>query len=111
MSETQVFMHAHRCMACSDRGEESIWIHPDTCAGNVAKHKCPKCGQVEWKQFMMETAKLPQIVANAKNNQSRLDMVIGYVLFAVLLAALGYCAFLYVKKLREGNAELPSGQV
>jgi len=98
-------MHAHKCQACAANGDETIWIHPDTCRGNIAVHTCPKCGKVEWKQDAVESAKLPQV--QTAQPGVNLDVLLGYIVLAFGLALLGYGAYLYVKKVRDGKAALP----
>jgi predicted RNA-binding Zn-ribbon protein involved in translation (DUF1610 family) len=97
-------MHAHKCQACAKAGKEVVWIHPDTCRGNIAVHTCPECGKVEWKQDRIESGKLPQpAIAQPGIN---LETVLGYIVLAVAVAAIGYAAFLYVKQYRAKKAAL-----
>jgi hypothetical protein len=94
--QSAVPMHAHKCQACAAAGKEVVWIHPNTCRGNIAVHKCPACGKVEWKQDAVETGKLPN---HAQQPQGvDLNAVLGYVLLAIGLALFGYGVFIYVKK-------------
>lgn len=92
-------VHAHRCEACAANGDEVVWIHADSCKGVLQAHKCPKCQTVQWKQFLVQPSRLPGANQNAQGKIS-LDAVLGYILFAVVLAAVSYFAFVYVKKLR-----------
>lgn len=39
-------MHEHHCCKCN-----TIWKHPDSCAGNDADHDCPKCGFRTWTKY------------------------------------------------------------
>jgi hypothetical protein len=101
MSET-LTVHAHRCEACAVNGKLVYWVHPETCKGNVQAHTCPECGTVNWKQWLVEPGKLPQVTnAHGKINY---ETLLGYIMLAVGLAILGYCAFLYVKKVRDKKA-------
>jgi len=97
-NETQteaIPMHAHRCMACLDKGVNTVWIHGDNEAGVVGAHKCPTCGEVQWKKWMVEVGQLPRHAPPqvAKN----FDAMLGYILLAVSVAIVGYIAFLYVR--------------
>jgi predicted RNA-binding Zn-ribbon protein involved in translation (DUF1610 family) len=94
-------MHAHRCEVCLRGGKNTIWVHPEACRGVVASHTCPECGHVEWKQFLVEAGRLPQ-VTNAQG-KINFETLLGYIMLAVGLALLGYGAFLYVKKVRAGK--------
>jgi hypothetical protein len=105
MATATVPVHAHRCMACADKGKNVIWIHADTDAGNVALHKCPQCGEVQWKKFLVEPRQLQQ--AQQSQAQVNFETILGYVLVAVALALLGYCAYIYVKGRRGSGSELP----
>lgn len=102
--QSAVPMHAHKCQACATLGKEVIWIHPNTCRGNIAVHKCPQCGKVEWKQDAVETGKLPQH-QQAVQQGVDFNAILGYVLVLAILAMAGYGIFLYVKK-RGGIAHL-----
>lgn len=101
METVTVPMHAHRCMACADKGKNVVWIHGDDQAGVVQAHKCPQCGEVQWKKWLIEPGRLPQ-VTNA-HGQINFDTVLGYIMLAVGIAILGYTAFIYVKKWRNGK--------
>jgi|SRR5882724_8839202 len=102
---TPVGVHAHRCEVCAANGKQVIWVHSDNGAGDVSLHKCPQCGKIEWKKFLVEPGQLPR-VRNA-NNEIDFNTLLGYVLLAVGIALVCYCSFLYVKKLREKKTELP----
>jgi len=91
-------MHAHRCMACSKNGIDTVWIHGDNRAGDVAAHKCPKCGEIQWKKWMVEIGQLPRVQAQAKRNY---EALLGYLVLAVSVALLGYLAFIYVRAWRS----------
>jgi hypothetical protein len=67
-------------------------------------HRCPQCGEIQWKKFLVEPGILPR-VRNA-NNQIAFDALLGYILLSIGIALVCYGAFLYVKKLRE-KKELP----
>lgn len=43
-------MHAHICQNCLKNGKNTIWVHSDDNAGDIAAHKCPECGVTEWKK-------------------------------------------------------------
>jgi hypothetical protein len=90
-------MHAHRCEACAKAGKEVVWIHPEQDFGQVAAHKCPECGTVNWKVSKIDNAKLPPPLPK---NQSSIDFntVLGYVLLLILLGLAGYGVYLYVQK-------------
>jgi hypothetical protein len=100
MLQTTLKTHTHKCEACAKSGKEVIWVHLDADRGQVAAHKCPECGTVNWKQCVLENAKLPQ--PQPRNNQgTNFETVLGYVLLFVGFALLGYGAFLYIKDWRE----------
>jgi hypothetical protein len=93
--DTRVPMHAHRCMACAAKGVSTVWVHGDDQRGVVAAHKCPTCGEVQWKKWMVEIGQLPgHATPQKKGNQ---DLVLGYIVFALGIAIMGYIAFLYVR--------------
>jgi hypothetical protein len=90
-------MHAHRCEACAKAGKEVVWIHPEQDFAQLASHKCPECGTVNWKVSKMDTAKLPQpLPRNA--NKADFNAVLGYLILLVGLALIGYGVYLYVQK-------------
>jgi len=93
-------MHTHKCEACAKQGKEVIWVHPDADRGQVAAHRCPECGTVNWKQCVVENGKLPQPQAPNKQNAA-LETVLGYILLFIGLALIGYGAYLYIKDRRE----------
>lgn len=95
-------MHAHRCEACAKSGKEVVWIHPEADFGQVSAHKCPECGTVNWKQSKIDNAKLPQPLP--KNSGVSFDVVIGYVALFIVIALLGYGAYIYAQKVRSGKA-------
>lgn len=96
VNEMSATVHAHRCEACAAKGEEVIWIHSETCKGVVQAHKCPKCGEVQWKQFLVQA---PQH-NHAQPAPVRYDNILAYCIIAVGIALLLYTAIVYVKKLR-----------
>jgi hypothetical protein len=97
-------VHAHRCEACAKIGKDVIWIHPDTGVGDVMAHKCPECGTVEWKKFMVQVGALPH--ARNAGNEIGLDALIGYIVLAIGIALVCYSTFLYIRKLKQ-NKEIP----
>lgn len=103
--QTAVKMHAHKCEACAKNGEEVIWIHPDTCRGQVHAHTCPKCGKVEWKQCRVESAKLPQ-VQTVQHGPSNLETMLGYIVLAVGLAMLAYSAYVFITEKRKAKGNV-----
>jgi hypothetical protein len=50
-------LHAHKCVACEKAGKETVWLHDNEKAGDVAAHKCPVCGSIEWRKHSVETKK------------------------------------------------------
>ncbi len=92
-------MHAHRCEICATNGKQVVWVHPDTGAGDIAAHRCPQCGNIEWKKFLVEPGRLPQ-VANGQPIQINNNALLGYIVLAICVALVFYGAFLYVKKIR-----------
>lgn len=93
--ETQIPMHAHRCMACLAKGVNTVWVHGDNLAGDVASHKCPACGEIQWKKWMVEIGQLPRRIV--PQNQKDFNTMLGYVMLAVGVAIVGYVAFLYIR--------------
>lgn len=91
-------MHAHRCEKCAENGKQVVWIHSETDRGVVAAHKCPECGEVQWKKWLVEPARLPQ----SQHVQSGVsfETILGYVLIFTAFAMLGYGMYLYVKDRR-----------
>lgn len=92
-------MHAHRCEACAANGKQTVWIHSDDCLGVLAAHKCPECGTVQWRKWMVEPGKLPQ-ATNAVTPVITFEAILGYLLLFAGLALLGYGAYLYIKDRR-----------
>lgn len=95
-------VHAHRCEACAAKGEEVIWIHTETCKGVLQAHKCPKCGEVEWKQFLVQAQPKHEHHALPADAIS-FDALLGYCVVIVGVALLVYVAVFYVKKLRGAS--------
>jgi hypothetical protein len=104
--QTAQRMHAHRCQQCASNGKSVVWIHPDICRGIVAAHKCPECGNVEWKQDAIESAKLPQPPQVQTAQGINLETVLGYILLFVGLALVGYGVYQYVSD-RQAKKALP----
>lgn len=101
MSETAVQeVHTHVCMHCAKQKKNTVWVHGDDNAGVIGLHTCPECGHIEWRKFIVEPGKLPQLASAKKANY---DMLLGYIVLAVGIALLAYGAFLYVKKVRDGS--------
>ena len=103
--QTAQKMHAHVCQKCAASGKKTVWIHPDSCRGNVAVHTCPECGAVEWKQDRVESAKLPQL-AQVQPQGINLETLLGYILLFVGLALVGYGVYGYIKD-RKGKKVMP----
>jgi hypothetical protein len=99
-------MHAHRCEACAKSGKEVVWIHPEADFNQVAAHKCPECGTVNWKVSKVDSGKLPPPLPR---NEKKFDIetVLGYVLLFIGLALLGYGAYLYIKDRKKAPEILP----
>jgi hypothetical protein len=77
-------IHAHRCENCVKNGEETIWMHGDEKGGDVAAHKCPRCGTVEWKKFLVRPVKLPgQQVVQQATSAINLEAILGYLVILV----------------------------
>jgi len=74
-------MHAHKCEFCFKNGKTVIWAHGEKCAGNLEAHKCPVCGNVQWRKYMIAIAELPQ----ARRQQQ--SMAVGIVSAIVELLA------------------------
>jgi DNA-directed RNA polymerase subunit RPC12/RpoP len=55
--------HAHYCAFCASQGVETVWAHGNEKAGNLAEHRCPRCGRVEWVKSKIPSGKLPQAQA------------------------------------------------
>jgi hypothetical protein len=92
-------VHSHVCMKCAEAKKNVVWMHGDDKAGVIGLHTCPECGTVNWRKVVLPPAELPQQKASAAVD---FNTVLGYILFAVIVATIGYCAFVYVKKIR-GN--------
>lgn len=97
-------MHAHRCEACAKIGKEVVWIHPEADFGQIAAHKCPECGTINWKQSKIDNAKLPQPLP--KNQGVSFDTILGYVALLVGLALIAYGVYYYVRERKTGIAEV-----
>ena len=98
-------MHAHRCEHCAKNGKQTVWMHGDDCAGVIASHVCPECGQVQWKKWMVEVAALPKV--QTPQGGVNFETVLGYILFFVGLALLGYGTYQYIKDRRTTGKVLP----
>lgn len=99
---TTVKMHAHRCEECAKNGKEVVWIHPDSDRGQIAAHKCPECGTVNWKQSNFDNGKLPQPQPrNAVTEKISAETILGYAILLLGLALIGYGAYLYIQQRRE----------
>jgi hypothetical protein len=96
-------MHAHRCEACMKSGKEVVWIHPEADFAQVAAHKCPECGTINWKQSKLDNGKLPQ---PQPKNENKWETALGYVLAFVAIALVGYAGYLYIQK-RRAEKTLP----
>lgn len=90
-------MHAHRCEACAAKGKETVWLHPDMDRGQVAAHKCPECGTINWKQSAIDNGKLPAPLPANKASMS-FDAVLGWLLIFVAIGAIGYFGYIIYKK-------------
>ena len=95
-------MHAHRCQVCADKGENVVWIHGEQCRGVVQSHKCPKCGNTEWKKWLVEVGQLPQQHVPCATAHT-IDMFLGYSVILIAVAAIAYSVYLYVKENRGGS--------
>lgn len=97
-------VHAHRCEKCLESGKQTFWIHGDDKAGAVEAHKCPECGEIQWKKWMIETASLTK-----KHNHGgiNLDAILGYLVLAVGVSLLAYGAYVYIKERRNKKELLP----
>jgi formate dehydrogenase maturation protein FdhE len=78
-------VHAHRCENCAKNGTETVWMHGDEKAADIAAHSCPKCGTVEWKKYLVRPARFPQAVQQ-KASAINLDKLLEYV--AILVAVI-----------------------
>ena len=101
-----VKMHAHKCEECAAKGKEVIWIHPDSDRGQVAAHRCPECGALNWKQHQVENGKLPQPLPKNETVQRGVnwDMVLGYTVLLIGLALIGYGVYIYIQGKKHGNS-------
>lgn len=94
-------VHAHRCENCAKNGMETVWLHGDEKGGDIAAHKCPQCGTVEWKKFLVRPSKLPSQVQQAASAITS-ETILGYVAILVgiiLLVALVSSLFREEKKI------------
>jgi|ERR1700719_3526214 len=98
--QSAVQFHAHKCMACEKSGKDVTWIHPNTCAGNVQAHRCPECGEVQWKQCKVESAKLPQMQQQNHAHQIDLYSILVWILLLGTLAFLAYSAYGIIQEKR-----------
>lgn len=102
-------IHAHRCKACAEKGEQVIWMHTEACKGVVAAHTCPKCGSSQkenWQQFLVEPGKLPQ--QNAGKSTANFETILGYVILIIGIAAMAYAVYYVVQGRKHGNEALPN---
>lgn len=53
-------MHSHQCQNCA-----TIWQHDDSCRGDEEAHKCPRCGKIEWYQYIPGLSQSCQAFVNA----------------------------------------------
>ena len=91
------FQHAHICEACHSKGKQVIWIHGDDLKGVEEAHKCPACGTVNWKKFMVEVGSLPNMHGGAQTQQIDLQRILFTVCFVVITIAMLYVAFIHFK--------------
>jgi hypothetical protein len=86
-------MHAHRCEKCNSSGIQTIWIHGDECAGQIAAHKCPKCGEIQWKKWLVPVGSLP---AQKKDNDISLMFHFQdiFQILAIILVALACISYI-----------------
>lgn len=100
-------MHAHRCMECIKTGKNTVWIHDDTCAGNIAAHKCPECGEVQWKKWMVEIGKLPPREM-PKPNAERDTLVMWAIVFASIIIVALVSHFVLKPKAQKPGTGAPA---
>jgi hypothetical protein len=104
VTEIKAGTHAHYCAFCASQGVETIWAHGNENAGNLAGHRCPRCGHVEWVKTAIQSGALPQAATQAAQQPNVLavvtlnDAVISCIIYAIGLLALVYgVLFLYKK--------------
>jgi hypothetical protein len=67
-------LHAHLCQKCAKEGVNLVWLHGAE-KGNQAEHTCPRCGTIEWKQFLMKQGDLPVARRTEQNGQAVQEFV------------------------------------
>lgn len=77
-------MHAHICQVCAKNGKETVFVHSDDNAGNVAGHTCPECGSIEWKKAIVRQPNKAHVHRNVPPQKSLLDQLL-YGIFLLLL--------------------------
>lgn len=82
--DTPAHSHLHRCQGCG-----SIWGHGNMMEGDVAAHKCPKCGKQEWRVYQGGGRPQGQQRAVVAKRSWHLA-VFEYAAPAAMLVALGY---------------------
>jgi hypothetical protein len=83
-------MHAHRCQHCLANGKQTVWIHGEDKAGLIAEHKCPECGEVQWKKYMVELGRLPNVRQAVANVNNDMDAILVYAVLALAIVFLAY---------------------
>ena len=48
--------HSHRCPH-----DGTVWNHSDDNEGNVAAHRCPECGRIQWDKYQPVTTVTKQV--------------------------------------------------
>jgi hypothetical protein len=97
-TEEIVAVHAHICTACHAKGKNVVWVHGDDKAGNVEAHKCPACGTINWKKFLVQPATLPQ-GATPQQIQTDYNRIMLAVLLLAVLCLVGYFIYLHRDKI------------
>jgi hypothetical protein len=99
-------MHAHRCEKCNSSGIQTIWIHGDECSGKIAAHKCPKCGEIQWKKWLVPVGSLPAQKQETTNLSFDIENIfrITIAIFAILCCI--YYLILIVHELKGESAKV-----
>lgn len=94
-----VSMHAHICTVCRDAGKQVVWVHGDDKKGDETAHKCPECGTLNWKQFLVEPHRVPAPHAVQTKGAFNYALDIFYVL--VIVGCIAFLVYDHVTK-KEG---------